>query len=73
MDDRGQVVGVSFPSGHAFIWQNGKMTDLNGALVPGTSLVLNDAQDINDRGEITGEATDPSSGAIVAFLAIPVN
>ncbi len=73
MDDRGQVVGVSFPSGHAFIWQNGKMTDLNGALVPGSSLVLNDAQDINDRGEITGEATDPSSGAIVAFLAIPVN
>lgn len=73
MNDRDQVVGVSFPSQHAFIWQNGMMTDLNSVLVPGTSLVLTDAQDINDRGEITGIASDPSTGALVAFLAIPVD
>lgn len=35
---------------HAFIWQHGKMTDLNALTVPGTSLLLTDAQDINDRG-----------------------
>jgi probable HAF family extracellular repeat protein len=73
MNDRDQVVGVSFPSQHAFIWQNGMMTDLNSALVPGTSLILTDAQDINDRGEITGIAADPSTGALVSFLAVPVN
>jgi uncharacterized membrane protein len=66
------VVGVSFPIGHAFLWQNGTMTDLNRLLVPGTTLILTNAQDINDRGEITGQALDPNSGATVAFKALPV-
>lgn len=74
----GQVVGVSFGAshpypGHAFIWQGGKMSDLNGLILPGSNLVLTDAQDINDSGEITGQATDPSTGAQVAFEAIPVD
>jgi hypothetical protein len=49
------------------------MTDLNQLVVPGTTLILTDAQDINDRGEITGQAIDPHTGATVAFEAIPVN
>jgi probable HAF family extracellular repeat protein len=73
VNDLDQVVGVSFPIGHAFLWQNGTMTDLNQLVVPGTTLVLTDAQDINDRGEITGQAIDPHTGATVAFEAIPVN
>jgi probable HAF family extracellular repeat protein len=73
VNDRNQVVGVSLPSLHAFLWQNGSLTDLNKLLVPGTTLVLTSAQDINDRGEITGQATDPSTGATVAFEAIPIN
>lgn len=73
VNDRDQVVGVSYPIGHAFLWQNGAMVDLNSVVVPGTTLVLTDAQDIDDRGEITGQATDPGTGANVAFLAIPVD
>jgi len=73
VNDRDQVVGVSFPIGHAFLWQNGTMTDLNKLVVPGTTLILTNAQDINDRGEITGQAIDPNTGATVAFEAIPVN
>lgn len=78
VNDRGQVVGVSFGvtdpfPGHAFIWQNGKMIDLNELTLPGTTLVLTDGQDINDQGEITGQATDPSTGAQVAFEAVPVD
>ena len=73
LNDRDQVVGVSFPIGHAFLWQNGTMTDLNKLLVPGTTLVLTNAQDINDLGEITGQAMDPNTGAIVAFKALPVD
>jgi probable HAF family extracellular repeat protein len=73
VNDLGQVVGVSFPIGHAFLWQNGRMTDLNKLLVPGTTLILTNAQDINDRGEITGQATDPNTGATVAFKALPVD
>lgn len=73
INDRDQVVGLSASSGHAFLWQNGLMSDLNDLVVPGTKLILTDAQDINDRGEITGQATDPDTGATVAFEAIPVN
>jgi probable HAF family extracellular repeat protein len=73
VNDLDQVVGVSFPVGHAFLWQNGTMTDLNQLVVPGTTLILTDAQDINDRGEITGQAIDSHTGATVAFEAIPVN
>lgn len=72
VNDWNQVVGVSLPSLHAFLWQNGSLTDLNDLVVPGTTLILTIAQDINDRGEITGQATDPSTGATVAFEAIPV-
>ncbi len=73
MNDWNQVVGVSLPSNRAFLWQNGRMIDLNKGVAPGTTLTLRIAQDINDRGEITGQATDPSTGATVAFEAIAVN
>jgi probable HAF family extracellular repeat protein len=72
VNDRNQVVGVSLPSLRAFLWQNGSLTDLNELVVPGTTLILTIAEDINDRGEITGQATDPSTGATVAFEAVPV-
>jgi probable HAF family extracellular repeat protein len=72
VNDRDQVVGVSILTGHAFLWENGAMTDLNKLVVSGTTLVLTDAQDINDRGEITGTAQDPGTGATVAFKAIPI-
>jgi hypothetical protein len=31
------------------------------------------AKDINDKGEITGRAIDPSYGALIAYLAVPVD
>jgi probable HAF family extracellular repeat protein len=65
----GQIVGVSYPSGHAFIWQNGTMTDLN-SLAANSPYLLIDAQEINDEGVITGEAQD-TTGDIVAFEAFP--
>lgn len=60
INDRGQIVGWSWRSedeqwagsGHAFLWENGKMRDL-GAL-PG--LPDSRARDINDQGQIVGES-----------------
>jgi hypothetical protein len=39
---------------------------------PGFSDVLRFANDINDKGEITGQARNSSTGEFYTFLAIPV-
>jgi probable HAF family extracellular repeat protein len=75
INDRGQVVGVSCDAGgncRAFLWQDGVMKDLNTLVAPGYTGILTTAQDINDRGEITGRAFDPVTGERPAFLAAPV-
>ena len=78
INDQGQVVGLSLPSLHAFIYENGKMTDLNSLIPSESPLLLLGANGINDRGEITGQACIiadggcPSSDQTPAFLALPV-
>ncbi len=70
----GKVVGRSCDvdgNCHAFVWQDGAMTDLND-LAPGTEDVLVAAFDIDDFGRITGQAFDDETGAFVAFLATPM-
>jgi len=66
-----QVVGVSFPSSHAFIWQAGTITDMNTLIGSNSQYVLLAAQEINDAGVITGQAEDTTTGAIVTFEATP--
>lgn len=71
INNHGLMVGFSKGASiRAVVWQNGVPMDLN-TLVPASSLMLVFANDINDRGEIAGEAYDPSSGDTPAFLAIP--
>ena len=75
INERRQVVGISCDAAgscRAFLWQNGVMTDLNTLVGPGYTDVLTTAQDINDRGEITGRAFDPDTGERPAFLATPI-
>lgn len=73
---RRQVVGMSCSAGfaicHAFLWQDGVMTDLNDA-APGYSGELIFANDINDLGQITGGAFDAGTGESPAFVAVPVS
>jgi probable HAF family extracellular repeat protein len=66
-----QIVGVSYPSAHAFIWQNGTMTDLNTLIPADSKYILIAGQDINDSGVITGQAQDKETGEYVAFTAVP--
>ena len=56
INDRGQVVGISssatgaaHPPTHAFLWQNGRMTDLTPSLG-----VNSDAEAVNERGQVIG-------------------
>jgi probable HAF family extracellular repeat protein len=72
-----QVVGVSCDAAQndcrAVVWDHGAYpTDLND-LKGGYSAFLASAKDINDKGEITGRAVDPSTGALIAYLAVPVD
>lgn len=69
----GVVVGVSFPSDRPFIYANGKMTDLNKLIDPSSPYLLtgNADVDINDRGEIVGQACVLQSGVCTSSSALP--
>lgn len=73
VNEKNQVVGLSRGGPfvfRAFIWQNGVMSDLNNMTVAGSQFLLF-ANDINDRGEISGESLDPNTGEAPAFLGVP--
>lgn len=74
INTRGQVVGVSFggaAGSRAFIYQNGKLENLND-LAHVAPDVLISAQDINDKGQITGRVRDAATGNTLVFVATPV-
>jgi probable HAF family extracellular repeat protein len=80
INDRGQVVGSTWDSSfnwsHAFIYQDGVMTDLNTLFPASSNLFATMANKINEHGQISGMATvlsGPDAGNIHAFLATPVN
>jgi probable HAF family extracellular repeat protein len=80
INDRGQVVGSTWDSSfnwsHAFIYQDGVMTDLNTLFLKGTNLRATMANKINERGQISGMGTvlsGPDMGKLHAFLATPVD
>jgi len=65
INDSGQIVGRSqvnsldpfgnsFSPNHAFLWENGTMTDLNSLIPADSGWELFIANDINDVGQITG-------------------
>ncbi len=80
INSSGQVVGESDTSSdnsirsfnsHAFLYANGKMTDLNSFLDESTlnaGLVLVNASAINDNGWIVGTAVNRNTGQNLAFL-----
>jgi len=84
INNNGQVVGVSCindPScntlnpellARAYLWQKGKMMDLNSLVVGGAPLYLIFATQINDAGEIIGFGAT-HEGEIHAFEATPIH
>jgi probable HAF family extracellular repeat protein len=84
INNHGQVVGQSFggPEGaRAFVWENGKATDLNALVSGDAGIYLIYAEGIDDRGAITGQACTfidnacvlpaSSSSPTPTFLAVP--
>lgn len=79
INNRGQIIGSSekiiyipslrgYPS-RAFLWQNGKISDLNAFLPSRSGWHLERAQGINDRGQIVGSGT--YKGKPHGFLLTP--
>jgi probable HAF family extracellular repeat protein len=68
---QGQVVGSSEDDGklRAFLWEEGKMIDLNKTLTPNSGWTLLVASRINNRGEIVGRGY--FQGDIHAFILQP--
>ena len=72
-----QVVGVSCDADQvdcrAVIWDHGNtpkdLNDFKGSYSGFLAL----AKDINNKGEITGRAIDPTTGSLIAYLAVPVS
>jgi probable HAF family extracellular repeat protein len=79
INNQGAVLGVSFPSSHVYIWQNGMMTDLTKVVLQSyPQLELVSVGGINDSGQVAGQACQLVSGAcpsseatLVTFLATP--
>ncbi len=75
INDLGVVVGLSLNSStgaeRAIIWVNGKTMDLNSFLPANSPLYLLAANDIDDRGDIVGQALVQGTSQAPAFLAIP--
>ena len=67
----GQGLNLSTGASHAFIYQDGFMTDLNSLMIGHKSLTLLYANDVNDEGVIAGGAIDAKTGVVSAFVAVP--
>jgi probable HAF family extracellular repeat protein len=80
INNQGQIVGSNFDSNfnwsHGFLWQDDVMTDINTLIPASANLFVTMANQINDRGQISGMAivtSGPDMGNIHAFLATPVH
>ena len=73
---RGQVVGLScvadFSECRAFLWEKGRIYDLNDFVPEDYANTLVQAGDINDDGVITGQALVTSTQEAVTFVAVPI-
>jgi probable HAF family extracellular repeat protein len=73
INNAGTVVGIADLAAadqrHAFIWEHGQMQDLNNVIRDGSGWVLENATDINKRGQIVG--TGVHNGQFSGFLLTP--
>ncbi|HZW32870.1 MAG TPA: DUF3466 family protein [Isosphaeraceae bacterium] len=68
INSQGTIIGDS--NGHAFVYQNGVMTDLNNLVPTSSGFRLSMAQYINDAGQIVVQGID-SRGVLNEYLLTP--
>lgn len=77
INNKGQVVGIDTTTGnggvtHAFIWEDGKMADLNSLVINGSGWLLQQVSDINEKGQILGQGIKRGTGELHSFLLNPI-
>jgi probable HAF family extracellular repeat protein len=80
INNQGQVVGSALDSkfewSHALLWENGKTININTLFPASSNLYATMANQINDKGQISGMAvvrSGPHKGEVDAFVATPVD
>jgi probable HAF family extracellular repeat protein len=79
INSAGDVVGWAEDADgrrRAFVWRNGVMTDLNSLIKKGSPVLLTEARDINENGEIVGWGvgnTGAGDGELHAFRLNPTD
>jgi probable HAF family extracellular repeat protein len=74
INNLGQIVGQSCDLNnhcHAFLWQKGKMTDLNTLIPANSQLSLYSGMTIDDLGVVGGYTVDQSTATAPAFVLTP--
>jgi len=77
INDSDQIVGfaIAGSASYAVLWQQGVAYNLNTLIQRDgpnqQSVFLNSAYSVNNRGQIIGDAYDPSTGAIASYLLTP--
>jgi uncharacterized membrane protein len=74
LNTAGEVVGQSCTASFTcsgFVVDGGQMYDLQDLVTGAPGIQITSANDVNNRGQITGQAYDPATGASVTFLATP--
>jgi len=81
INEKAQIVGLSRgnppPAGNApfliraFLWENGKMTDLNSLTVSGSPYLLF-GNYVDQEGHVVGQAVDLNTGDQPGYIATPV-
>ena len=75
VNDRGQIVGTYDPVGlygHAFVFSGGVATDLNDLIDPSSGWLLMTAKDINDQGQIIGQAMFQGQDRYYLLTPVPL-
>ncbi len=78
INNKGQVVGFGNTTGngglnHGFIWEDGKMADVNSLIAADSGWFLQQINGINDLGQIVGQGINKASGKQHGFLLNPIS
>ena len=77
INNKGQVVGFGNTTGngglaHGFIWEDGKMADINSLIAADSGWLLQQINGINDRGQMVGQGINSATGKQHGFLLNPI-